>query len=274
MRTIFFVLATASAALAQPAPVFDVAVVRAYKPDPGAQGIQGTIVANGVLRNYSQVLGQRMQLSDPVFAPSGRVTMRSITMRELLTQSYPEIVRPEYLQGGPNWLDADRFELLATAPPGTPVETLKRMLQPVLADRFHLALHREQKPMPVFALTAGRKERKLQPASDPGDAGCTNKFSQADGHAHVTCSNITIADLAARLPRLEPFDLDRPVVNATALPSAYDFRFDWTPHGPGSDPAGVTIFDAMEKLGLKLEPRKQPMTVLVIDRVDRTPTGN
>jgi len=227
-----------------------------------------------VLSNYSQVAGQRIQPGDPVFATNGKVTMRSVTMRELLTQSYKEIAKPEYLVGGPNWLDTDRFELVAKAPAGTPLDTERLMLQALLAERFHLAVHREQKPMPVYALLAGKKELKLQAASEPGDPDCKRIFGPADGHTHATCANMTVAELVSRLPRLEPFDVDQPVLDLTGINGAYNFVLEWTPHGPGLDPVGVTIFDALEKLGLKLEARKEPMPVIVLDRVDRVPTEN
>src|ERR1700678_1726446 len=116
MKKVAALLAVAAAGAvwgqAPAAPVFDVADVRPYQPEPGARGIRGIIVANGVLRNFSQVLGQRMQLGDPVFAANGTVTMRSVTLRELMTQAYQEILRPEYLVGGPNWMDTELFELI------------------------------------------------------------------------------------------------------------------------------------------------------------------
>lgn len=261
--------AGAASGQAPAAPVFEVADVRPYQPEPGARGIQGIIVANGVLRNFSQVRGQRMQLGDPVFAANGTVTMRSVALRELLTQAYKEILRPEYLMGGPNWMDTEQFELVAKAPAGTPVDAERLMLQAVLAGRFRLVVHREQKPMPVFALLVGKKELKLQATAEPGEADCKQAFAQADGHTHVTCVNMTMAGLATRLSRLEPFDVNQPAVDLTGIAGSYNFQLEWTPHGPDSAPVGVTVMDALEKLGLKLEARKEPMTVIAIDRVEQ-----
>jgi hypothetical protein len=216
------------------APVFDVADVRSYQPEPGARGIRGMIVANGVLRNFSQVLGQRMQLGDPVLAANGTVTMRSVTLRELLTQAYKEILRPEYLMGGPNWMETEPFELIAKAPAGTPVDTERLMLQ-----------------------------------AAPGDADCKQAFAQADGHTHVACVNMTMAGLATRLSRLAPFEVNQPAVDLTGITGSYNFPLEWTLRGPDSAPVGVTVMDALEKLGLKLEARKAPMTVIAIDGVER-----
>ncbi len=250
-------------------PVFEAADVRPYKREAGVPGIQGIIAANGVLRNFSQVSGQRMQLGDAVFAANGTVTLRCVTLRELMTQAYTEILRPAYLTGGPAWLETDNFEVIAKAPPGIPVDTERLMLQRLLAERFHLAVHREQKPMPAFALMTGKKDLKLPAPASAGDADCKAKFAQEDGRTHVTCVNMTMAGLAARLPRLEPFDVDQPAVDLTDIEGPRDFAFEWTPHRQDSGPAGLTIFDALEKLGLKLEVRKEPMTVIAIDHVEK-----
>jgi uncharacterized protein (TIGR03435 family) len=222
-----------------------------------------------------------MQLGEPVFAPNGTVTLRSVTMGELIREANQELAKlmvnniwVKYLTGGPDWLNTEHYELIAKAPVGTPVDTERLMLQTVLAERFHFVMHREQKPMPVYVLVLGKKELKLQAPAASGDPDCKNKFSQADGHTHVTCTNMTTAELANRLARLEPFDLDQPVIDSTGMTGTYDFTFEWTPHGPSPEPVGVTIFDAMGKLGLKLEARKQPMPGIVIDHVDRMPTDN
>ena len=143
------------------------------------------------------------------------------------------------------------------------------MLQAVLAERFHLMVHREQKPMPVFALLAGKKELKLQAAAEPGEAECKQAYVQADGHTHVACVNMTMTGLATRLSRLEPFDVNQPAVDLTGITGSYNFQLEWTPRGPDSAPVGVTVMDALEKLGLKLEARKEPMTVIAIDHVEQ-----
>jgi uncharacterized protein (TIGR03435 family) len=251
------------------APAFEVADVRPYKREAGVPGIQGIIAANGVLRNFSQVYGQRMQLGDAVFAANGTVTLRCVTLRELMTQAYTEILRPSYLTGGPAWLETDNFEVIAKAPPGNPVDTERLMLQRLLAERFHLVVRREQRPMPVFALVAGKKELKLPAPSGTSDADCKAKFAAEDGRTHVTCVNMTMGGLADRLPRLEPFDVDQPAVDLTNIVGPRDFAFEWTPHKQDSGPVGLTIFDALEKLGLKLEARKEPMTVIAIDHVEK-----
>jgi len=90
-----------------------------------------------------------------------------------------------------------------------------------------------------------------------------------------------MAALADMLQEIAPRDIDIPVVDQTGLPGAYDFKPDWTPavrssSGASPDPAaGLKLFEAIEtQLGLKLENKKLPLPVIVIDRVERVPTEN
>lgn len=79
---------------------------------------------------------------------------------------------------------------------------------------------------------------------------------------------MTMAELAAELPLIAPHDVDRPVFDLTGLTGAFDFGLDGAPRDQGPEPR-TTIFDALDLIGLRLEERKQPMTVIVIDHVER-----
>ena len=222
------------------------------------------------------------------FLPSGQIMARNIPLKILITQAYK--IRPEYLIGGPGWLDSDRFDLVGKAAPNTPIDILRVMLQTLLAERFQLTSHTEQKVMPVYALVPARQGPKLQPAAGTGNQSCSPN-SIKDSKAHRTCTNVTMQSLAELLPTLAPFYFDRPVVNATEIQGSYDITLEWTvrpPNSVGAPPAqdgnvpaasdvaaGSTIFDAVEKqLGLKLESRKQPMPVIVIDHIERVTAEN
>jgi uncharacterized protein (TIGR03435 family) len=158
------------------------------------------------------------------------------------------------------------------------------MLQKLLADRFHLVTHREQKTVKVYAMVAAKGGFKLKPAE--GGAPLCAPSIGTDNVYHRDCRNMTMEQLAEQLPNFAPrFFEGRPVVDATRLMGAWDFRIDWTPlrgglAGLGTGPdqefdTGTTIFATMERnLGIKLEQREQPMPVIVIDRVDRVPTEN
>src|SRR5262245_2455491 len=84
----------------------------------------------------------------------GRFEIRTATMVDLISMAYS--LESNKILGGPNWLDWDRFDILASAPQGTSRENVNVMLQNLLADRFKLATHNDTKPMPAFALTAGK----------------------------------------------------------------------------------------------------------------------
>jgi uncharacterized protein (TIGR03435 family) len=235
-------------------PEFEVATVRVN--DSGQTAVQGGI------------------------RPGGQVSVRNIPMKELIVQAY----KVGGVAGGPNWLDSERFDIIAKAPPNTPEDTLRLMLQTLLTERFKLAIHREQKITAVFALVAARGGFKLQASAGSGQPKC-GRGQGAEGLNHTACTNITMADLADWLPtRIAPSFIDRPVVDLTGLKGPYDIQLDWVPRplvGNAADPAsadvaaGATVFDALDKqLGLKLEERKLPMPVIVIDHIERVPTEN
>jgi uncharacterized protein (TIGR03435 family) len=214
------------------------------------------------------------------FLPGGKFSMRNVPMKVMIMMAYH--VRPEALAGGPGWLDSDRFDVVAKALQTTSPEEIRLMLRTLLAERFKLAIHTDQKIMPAYALVLGKAGPKLQPSEaallmdrrcGPGEG--------APGQKHVACQHITMAMLADELQEIAPRDIDMPVVNQTGLPGAYNFKLDWTPAvraaaGASPDaPAGPTLFDAVEEqLGLKLESKKLPLPVIVIDRVERAPVEN
>jgi uncharacterized protein (TIGR03435 family) len=166
------------------------------------------------------------------------------------------------------------------------------MFQKLLAERFKLVVHNDEQPVPVYALTPGKRNVKLKEADGSARSSCKN-FSQDEGNIQ-TCQNTTMTQFAERLRNMAPGYLgDHPVVDLTGLKGSYDFTlsFAWitrfTPAGRGggdssggvaaaSDPnGGITVFEAVDKyLGLKLAAQKYPMPVIVIDHLERTPTEN
>jgi uncharacterized protein (TIGR03435 family) len=140
-------------------------------------------------------------------------------LKELILRSYRAAdVR------GPSWLDSDRFDILAKAPPNMTTDTLLLMLQALLTERFKLAVHREEKIAPVFALVAARGGIKLVNAAGSGPPRCSPGRG-AEGLNHTECTNFMMKDLADWLPtRIAPSFIDRPVVDLTGLDGVYDIR--------------------------------------------------
>ena len=250
---------------------FDVVDVRVAKPL--AAGTVQVMLREGPAVVELNPGGVSRVLAAP-FGEGGTVTLRYYTMRSLITAAYKEVIRDEFIVGGPGWLDSDHYDLIAKTAPGTSLDAMRLMLQQALADRFHLAVHREQKTLGSMVLTAAKNGLKLKPSSSVNIAGCEVLPAEPDGLRHWVCQNTPMEDLAERLPILAPAYVDQPVIDLTGFAGAYDFQLDWYPKRDSGAAPGATIFDALEKLGLKLEERKQPMPVIVIDHVDRIPTEN
>jgi uncharacterized protein (TIGR03435 family) len=184
--------------------------------------------------------------------------------------------------GGPNWLDWDRFDVLAKAPLVTTRENLKLMLQSLLADRFKLVFHKDTKAMPAFALIQGKGKPKMKEASGSGEPGCEglpqNPAPGTVPYQAISCHNVTMTTFADLLRGFAGGTyLSDPVVDQSGLSGAWDFELKWTPRNrlaqAGSD--GISLFDAVDKqLGLKLEAKKAPLQVLIVDSVNQKPTPN
>ena len=110
-----------------------------------------------------------------------RYVLRQATMVELIATAYG--VDESTVQGGPIWLESDRFEVIAKAPATTPPATVKLMLRSVLTDRFKLVTHTGSAPMPAFVLTAGKGPPKVKQAEDSGDGDCEYTGTAAKSHA-------------------------------------------------------------------------------------------
>ncbi|HWE53563.1 MAG TPA: TIGR03435 family protein [Bryobacteraceae bacterium] len=236
--------------------------------------------------------------------PNGRVELRGITLQNLITLAWN--TDAEMLVGAPKWLNAERFDILAKAPTEegprpaqVDFDTIQVMMRALLAERFKVAVHESVQPVNVYALVAPKRETKMKKADDSNRASCKYAPELLPAKTALTniysCQNTTIGDFADKLRGWAPQYFDRPVVDLTGVDGSYDFTLGWTGRGrmpnamnrppdggqpgglnPASDPnSGITIFEAVERqLGLKLEERKHPMPVLVIDHVEQTPTDN
>jgi uncharacterized protein (TIGR03435 family) len=221
------------------------------------------------------------------FLPGGRVDLRRITLKEMVAAAYK--VDDDMVAGGPNWLGSDQFDVVAKAEPKSSDDQLRLMLQNMLAARFKLVVHQDKKVVPVYALVVGKGGPKLR-ESEAGDSvqkGCKRENPNEPNRLgiRIACTRMTMADLAEELPNRAGAYIDLPMVDLTRLKGAYEFKLVWTPKAALegrkaadgtviTEPAGgLSVFDALQaQLGLKLEQRKIPMPLIVIDRVERVPT--
>jgi uncharacterized protein (TIGR03435 family) len=210
-----------------------------------------------------------------------RYLLHNATMVDILSLAYG--IDRDSILSGPAWLDLDRFDIDARAPRTTSPGDVKLMLQALLADRFHLVTHNDTHPLPAYVLSVGKAGPRLKPGDDSGPSSCgqtPNAPATPQGAVrmnYVTCTNLTLDQIAADLHDMAGDYLDRQVVNSTGIKGSWTFDLKWTGRNnlqrAGSD--GITIFDALSKqLGLQLEAKTAPLPVIVVDKVDQTPTPN
>jgi uncharacterized protein (TIGR03435 family) len=203
------------------------------------------------------------------------------TMIDLIATAYG--VDAVNVQGGPTWLERNRYDIRAKVPLKTTQDDVKLMLRSLLADRFHLVVKTGTAPMPTYILSAGPGKPKMTESEGAGEGSCVpvpppqNAAPGAPSYLTVNCKNLTMAALADTLHNFAGGYLDQPVVDETKLAGGWDFTIKWTGRGQlekqGAD--GISIFSAVEKqLGLKLELKTASRPVFQVGSVDENPTPN
>ncbi len=191
----------------------------------------------------------------------GLLRAHNVTLKRCIVGAYG-IPAPQ-IAGGPKWLDELRFEIVAKADHNAGDTELMEMLQGLLADRFQLSLHHETQTVAGYALTVARGGIKAK-AADPA-AGSSTTSSRG----RIDAKGCTMSRLIIRLSSV----LGVPVSDATGLSGSFDINLQWIPDdalarsgAAGEVPQGPSLYTAIqEQLGLKLEARKVPVDMLVID---------
>jgi uncharacterized protein (TIGR03435 family) len=211
--------------------------------------------------------------------PGGRFELRNASILDLIQMGWN--VSPETVFGGPSWIDLDRFDIIAKAPPSATPADRALMLRALLADRFGLVLHNDTRPVPVFALSVGKRGAQIKRAESDEPGGCRTSAERGPPPTLVAaCRNVTMAAFAAQLQAMGADYLDQlAVIDSTGLKGGWDLTVKWTYRLAwlkGADgERGSSIFEALDKqLGLVLESVQRPMPVVVVDRVNRTPAEN
>ena len=198
---------------------------------------------------------------------NGTLSYRNVSPAILILKAY-EVQPPQI--AGPSWLYDARYDLDAKYPPGTGYKERCAMLRTLLAERFHLIVHREMKDLSGYRLVVGKGGPKLRLVdADPGGMQITG-----DGVTRHYRSKTSIAAFAFFLSS----QLHVAVADQTGISGTFDLALDWSPDGGanvGDGAAGPSVFTAVQdQLGLKLESAKVPTEMLVVDRIDRVPTEN
>lgn len=183
----------------------------------------------------------------------GRMSARNVTVRGCVKSAYG--IPEARILGGPKWVDEERYDIDAKA--GSPAgdDALMAMLQQLLTERFHLAFHRETRPLNGYALVVGKKG--LTAHRSESAAGSRTSSSRRS----IDATRCSMPHLAATLSGI----LHAPVVDMTTIEGEFDIKMQWTP-----DDLQSAVFPALEEqLGLKLEGRKVPTEVIVIDSAQK-----
>jgi len=201
---------------------------------------------------------------------SVRLTLSNRTLKNLIRLAYG--IENFQVAGAPAWFDTNKYDIVAKASGNASRTEFLLMLRSLLAERFHLVAHPERRDVAVYALVVDGKSQGLK-ASPPGtpqlsDVSEITPQSSATGLKTVG-KNATMKQFAAWLS----MEVDRKVVDKTSLRGGYDFTVEWA-SAQSSDIGAPSVFTAVRELGLKLEPRKLPFEVLVIDGANPVPTEN
>jgi uncharacterized protein (TIGR03435 family) len=233
--------------------------------------------------------------------PGGRFTATNVRLKFLIAAAFsmvdPERLIDSRILGGPDWIGSERYDINAKAniefrpSPDGPARELLLMIRSLLQERFKLVAHRETRELSVYELVLARSDRRLgpemrKPAADcdaaiaagippPRQPGEPPPCGLMGSPARTIAGGATMQQLVANLSNR----VDRLVVDKTGLAGRFAFTLVWTPDRipteapppgiPPIDPNGPSLFTALqEQLGLKLEPAKAPVEVLVIDHIE------
>jgi len=221
-----------------------------------------------------------VQFLDIGFLPSGRYQVRNATLVDLIKTAWN--IDGESVSGGPPWLDTDRFDVIAKAPPKSSEAERALMLRALLTERFKLVVHIGEKQLAIYALTVGKRGVQFQESGATGHTDCKPDFAPGPPQMiTVTCPSMTMPDFAKQLRQMAGGYIHNQVIDYTGLKGAYTLTVKWSArqapktNDAGDSVANVTIFEAVDKqLGLNLEATKRAVPVVVVDSVERTPAPN
>lgn len=244
MKTTPFALVLAAAAIAQ-TPSYEVASIKPSEPN--------TPVA--------------------IRRSGHRTVTTGASLQFLISWAYD--IHTDLIYNQPSWLDSARFDITAAAPedglvrrkPGEP-SALQKMMQSLLAERFKLVTHRETKELPLYALVVAKGGPKFTLGPVPESMGQTPFAGPERGRLIGTQVSTEM------LAKVLSGQLGKTVQDHTGLTGVFDFKLEWSPDA-SPVPERPSLFTAIqEQLGLRLESRRGPVQVLVIDRIESKPTEN
>jgi uncharacterized protein (TIGR03435 family) len=233
----------------------------------------------------------------------GRASITNNSLRIIIRNAYG--LQNFQIIGGPDWMNTDRWDIVAKAEGDVPPQQLLLMVRTLLADRFKLVVHTETRESPIYALVIAKSDGRLGPQLRLSSVDCPSMNAAARGRGGapppgpappptgggrgfcgtrmtpgmMRTTGTTMGDLARNLSPIA----GRSVVDKTGLTGNFDLDLTWMPDSPAAVPVGaapdsartsaddgVSLFTAVqEQLGLRLDPQRGPVEVLVVDSVQR-----
>ncbi len=199
--------------------------------------------------------------------PGGMWFATGVTLRFLVTLAWR--VRDDQVAGGPSWLDSERWDIAAKSESDPGMKDFQPMVRALLEDRFKLAVRETSRQGPIYELVRAKKGPRLE---TPKERDCTKDSDPPCGgfqfleRRHLIGKSVTMPVAAVALARI----LQQPVVDRTGIHGAWNMDVEWDP----AQSDGPSIFTALEEqAGLRLEPGRGPVEVIVVDRAEK-PTAN
>jgi uncharacterized protein (TIGR03435 family) len=238
--------------VAQTPPAFEVASVRPAQGGGGRGGRGG--------------FGMILRSSNIHIAP-GALTLRAATLRTCVRWAYHV---PDFQVTGPDWIDQQRYDIVAKAPADASEDQLRAMLQTLLAERFKVVVHRQPKETQSWILTVGKGGPKFKESAGEGEGTIQPDLQKMQ----IGIQRTSVADLIDLLSNL----LRAPILDETGLKGRYDITIDIGKYLPDQsqpvDMLATVVTGIQQELGLKLESRKMPLDLVVIDSAEKTPAEN
>jgi uncharacterized protein (TIGR03435 family) len=205
------------------------------------------------------------------FSSSGSLlNLEGYSVRELIMEAY-NLKTYQLDNAGLDWQMSTSYDVAARAEDGTTPtrDEFRKMLQTLLVERFNFKFHREQKEMPVYAMIVEKGGPKFKESAND------EVFAAYHGvngrNQNLSASHLTMESLANEIGNT--FFVNRPVIDRTGLSGTYDFKIEATPefrHNRDPQPEDISVFSAIrEQLGLKLDPQKANIAVLIVDHIEK-----
>jgi uncharacterized protein (TIGR03435 family) len=242
------------------------------------------------VRQSAESGGRFTLTGGPGTSDPGRITYTNVPLRRVLLIAY-DFSNHQIL--GPDWLNTLRYDITAKVQEGATKEQFQAMLRSLLIARFQMAIHQESRELSIYSLLIAKGGPRIKPATETASA--DEQLAEVkgegrdgfpvvqlrspgmvietrNGQARSTAKEVSMAKFADFLTG----QVGRPVIDRTGLAATYSFALYFTPQGAvAADDTQPGIFAGLqEQLGLKLEPGRGPVELLIVDRAEKVPTEN